>query len=320
MIKIIYHPGYNISFLGLENLHPFDSKKYGRVYQALEDRFTENLAQYLLTPAQPISQTELLTVHSLSYLDQLKSSRYAAQVLEVPFLAFLPNVLIDSALLQGMRWATQGTILGAKEALTSGLAINLSGGYHHAKPNSGEGFCAYADIALAVASVREAGLLKKDDKVVYIDLDAHQGNGVCHCFLNDDSVYIFDMYNGDIYPVDDEIAQARIDWNIPLTSMCDDKTYLNLLKSDLPAFLASIDNSGEKIGLVIYTAGTDVYQEDSLGQLGLSEAGILERDMFVINVLQHRHIPTLMVLGGGYTQQSYQLVFNTVQKILLDGN
>ncbi len=124
-----------------------------------------------------------------------------------------------------MRWATQGSILATKAAFSSGLAVNLAGGYHHAKPNAGEGFCAYSDIALAVMAVRNDDLLGETETAVYIDLDAHQGNGVCHCFLHDTQLKIFDMYNQDIYPDGDEIARERIDWNVPVSSHCSNQAY-----------------------------------------------------------------------------------------------
>jgi len=313
--KIIYHPQYNIQFIGLEALHPFDSKKYGRVWKHLYTTFGQSLSTYHLKPTKTISQTELFMVHTANYLHRLTLSTYLAQALEVPLLRYLPAWLINWVILKAMQWATKGTILAMEAAFEHGLAINLSGGYHHAKPTEGEGFCLYADIAIAIAQARQQQLLAETETVLYIDLDAHQGNGVCHCFLDDNRVQIFDMYNGQIYPSYDEIAQARIDYNIPLPTGCQDAEYLGLLKSNLPNCLSSITQT-QAIGLAIYTAGTDVYQNDRLGQLAVSQAGILERDLFVLNILRAQNIPTVMLLGGGYTSASYQLVANTVETIL----
>ena len=318
MTKIVYHPHYNIGFFGLENLHPFDSKKYGRSYRTLQKQFGKQLDEHLLQPPHPVRRATLLQVHSPSYLEQLTSAHYAAQVLEIPPIRHLPGRLTDSFVLKRMRWATQGTILATQAAFSSGLAVNLAGGYHHAKPNAGEGFCAYADIALAITTARNEGLLGKTDHVAYIDLDAHQGNGVCHCFLDDRSVNIFDMYNQDIYPAHDTIARQRIDWDVPLSTGCTTQTYLDRLKEELPNFLASLENASKTPRFAIYNAGTDVFERDPLGQLGVSEAGILERDLFVINLLRQKNIPTIMLLSGGYTDQSYQLVANTVQQLLQD--
>lgn len=316
MTKLVYHPQYNIGFFGLENLHPFDSKKYGRSYRTLQKQFGQQLTQHLLQPPHPVRRSTLLQLHSPTYLKQLTSARYAAQVLEIPPIRYLPGCLVDALVLKRMRWATQGTILAAQAAFSSGLAINLAGGYHHAKPAAGEGFCAYADIALAITTARNEGLLDKTDSIAYIDLDAHQGNGVCHCFLDDKTVHIFDMYNQDIYPAHDTVARQRIDWDVPLATGCATQPYLDTLKEELPNFLASLANESKTPSFAIYNAGTDVFEQDPLGQLGISATGILERDLFVINLLRQKKIPTIMLLSGGYTDQSYQLVANTVQRLL----
>jgi histone deacetylase 11 len=304
-----------MGFWGSDKLHPFDAKKYGRAWAVLEDSLGERLANHLVKPDRPVTREDLLLIHSPRYLDQLRSAHYVAGVLEIPLVQYLPMVLINFSVLTPMRWATEGTLLATREALSSGLAVNLAGGYHHAKPAAGEGFCAYSDIALAIHEARNKGWLSPTDFIVYIDLDAHQGNGVCHFFLNDPQVHIFDIYNEEIYPAYDHIARERIDWDLPIPSMCADDEYLDLLKGNLPAFLTSVEDKGH-IRLAIYNAGTDVYRGDSLGRLELSEPGILERDIFVINILRHRNIPTVMVLGGGYSRQSYKFVANTVQYLL----
>jgi len=74
-----------------------------------------------------------------------------------------------------MRWATQGTILAAELALQNGFTVNLGGGFHHAKPDAGEGFSVYSDIGIAVAGLRARNLIGETDRIAYIDTDAHQG-------------------------------------------------------------------------------------------------------------------------------------------------
>ena len=216
-----------------------------------------------------------------------------------------------------MRWATMGTILAARCAVKKGFTVNLGGGYHHAKPAGGEGFCIYADIALAVKRLREEGQLSKDQRVAYVDLDAHQGNGVCHCFSDDRNFFIFDMYNRDIYPCYDRQARERIDCNLPLPSRCTGIEYLRTVRSQLSPFLDSISR-GAPIGLVIYNAGTDVYEADALGGLSLSFNDVLERDYYVVEECRRRAWPVLMLLSGGYSAMSYSLVAESVGKLLED--
>ena len=109
-------------------------------------------------------------------------------------------------------------MMAARECVEHGFAVNLGGGFHHANRDGGEGFCIYSDIALAIHMLRNDGSLADDGRVAYVDLDAHQGNGVCHVFRRDDRVFIFDMYNSRIYPVSDVEARRRIDCDVPLTS------------------------------------------------------------------------------------------------------
>jgi histone deacetylase 11 len=215
-----------------------------------------------------------------------------------------------------MRWATMGTILGAREAMKTGLAINLGGGYHHASQDAGEGFCIYSDIALAVADLRQAGLLSPHQKVVYIDLDAHQGNGVCHVFFDDSRIFIFDMYNGFIYPGDTK-AKRRIDCPIALPINCGENDYMRALQSKLPGFLDALARAGD-VAFAIYNAGTDIVRGDTLGLMNVSESGVLKRDIFVLDQLADRKIPTLMLTSGGYTRDSFRLIAATLAS-LMDG-
>jgi histone deacetylase 11 len=146
--SIIFHEKYDISFLGMENLHPFDSKKYGKVFKNLQRSLSLKKEQFY-KPSE-LNPKDLELVHSKEYLNSLNHSKTIANIAEIPPLKFLPNFALKSFVLTPMKYATSGTVLGAQLALQYGWAINLSGGYHHAKANSGEGFCVFADIPLVV--------------------------------------------------------------------------------------------------------------------------------------------------------------------------
>jgi histone deacetylase 11 len=311
MVRIAFHRRYDIGLWGIERFHPFDSRKYGRAWRILRRKLGSALAPLQLKVPRPISVDELLRVHTARHLTKLGESSYIADALELPFLAKFPAWLLDRAILTPMRWAVMGTVIAGRSAIAEGLAVNLSGGYHHAKPDRGEGFCVYSDIAVCVAMMRSEGQLGASDRVAYIDLDAHQGNGVSHQFLHDSSIFLFDMFNRSIYPLDDSVARDRVDCPIPLPPGCDGQRYLDLLRSRLPGFLDGIGKS-HPVRLAIYNAGTDVFQEDTLGGLGLTAADVLERDLFVVRQLRKRGIPTVMVLSGGYSSTSYQLVADSV--------
>lgn len=312
MPSLIYSPHYDISFLGFERLHPFDSRKYGRAWSALRQALgDEALARHHVAPPKAATDADLRAVHADAYLARsLRSSAYLARALEVPPLKRLPRVLIDWRLLRPMRWAVAGTVRAARESLRTGKAFNLSGGYHHASRDRGEGFSIYSDIGVAITLLREEGLLSEDDRVVYIDLDAHQGNGVARVFFNEPRVFIFDIYNEQIYPADIH-ARRRIDCDLPIPSGYDDGRYLSTLRGELPSFLDSVSKS-RRPALAIYNAGTDVLAGDPLGYLRVSAEGILKRDQFVLSQLTERDIPWLMLPSGGYTRESYRLIADSI--------
>jgi histone deacetylase 11 len=312
-MKIVYSPHYNITFFGIERMHPFDSRKYGRAWEVLKKEFGPKLIKHHVPVERPISEKELLAAHTVEYLASLRSSVTLASALEIPLLAVLPAWIARWRALRPMRWAVQGSIQAAKCAMECGVAVNLSGGYHHAKPNQGEGFCLFSDAAMIVRRLRAEKRLLPTDAAAYIDLDAHQGNGVCHQFRDDPLVRIFDMYNRDIYPRNDLEARDRIDCNVPLEFNCTGAQYLRLLRSRLPQFL---DGWSDKPRLCIYNAGTDPYVHDRLGGLCLSDGDILERDLFVFEELATRKIPVVMLLSGGYSKVSYRLVAATVGELL----
>lgn len=314
MPGIVYSRHYNIGFFGLERLHPFDARKYGRAWRLLRRHFGTTLSEIHLRPRRPVTREELLLVHSGDYLCRLSEPSYVAGALCVPAVRHLPGWAIDRYVLRPMRWATEGTVVAASTALKRGFAVNLSGGYHHAKRHHGEGFCIYADAAVAVASLRKRRLIDDDCRIVSIDTDAHQGNGVCDVFRSDTSVFLFDIFNSRIYPMADVEARRRIDCSIPVNSSTTDADYLGALHQQLPEFLDSVGRS--PIGLAIYNAGTDVFAGDPLGRLNISAETILERDLFVVRELRKRDIPTIMLLSGGYTRQSYQLVAESVIRLI----
>lgn len=303
-LPIIFHPDYDISLLGLEKLHPFDSCKYGKVAEYLAQH---GICKTRFYEPKKITDQELTQVHSQAYLDSLKDSSVVARITEIGLLSYVPHFLVKRTLLNAMKLATGGTVLGADLALKEGWAINLSGGYHHAKAQNGEGFCVYADIPLAVKKVLEK---HPDFKIMVIDLDAHQGNGHESCLKDEKRVTIFDIYNKDVYPHDIE-AQKRIDFNYPVPAGITDEPYLSLVSTYVPQALDQVQPN-----LIIYNAGTDIFGEDPLGRMRISEQGIIKRDELVFTYAKERNIPILMVLSGGYTQKSASIIGKSIHHVL----
>jgi histone deacetylase 11 len=150
--------------------------------------------------------------------------------------------------------------------------------------------------------------------VLYIDLDAHQGNGMARLCAEhqDEQVVLLDLFNTDIYP-QDRVAQQRVDRAVPLISGMTDRTYLGLLRAHLTRAMASV-----KPRFALYNAGTDILSEDPLGGLNISEEGVRERDRFVLQTLRAAGVPVAVVLGGGYTPQSHRLIANMLCDALME--
>lgn len=94
---------------------------------------------------------------------------------------------------------------------------------------------------------------------------------------------------------------------IPLKSLTNDERYLGEVREHLPKFL---DSAGA-VKLAIYNAGTDIVSGDPIGPLDVSPAGVATRDRFVIDQLEARRIPTVIVTSGGYTELSHKLIAET---------
>jgi histone deacetylase 11 len=302
VIPLVYHPGYNITALGLERLHPFDSRKYRRIHDAL-------IARGLRRPGNfwrptPASRRDLLKVHTPEYLYSLRSSRVLARILEVPIIGLLPGVLIDWRILRPMRLATGGTVLACRLALENGVSINLGGGFHHAAAAWGGGFCVYADTPLAAEILRSEGLV---NKVMVVDLDAHQGNGTAAVFQEWPWASILDVYQEDLFPA----RKEREAYPIPLAAGTTGGEYLDIIRDSLPSALDSV-----RPDIVIYNAGSDPFIDDPLAGLRLTTSDLAERDLLVVSMIRERSIPVAMVLSGGYSTESWKIHADGIEGIL----
>ena len=304
--KIIYSPEYDLLPRGFGVLHPFDVRKYSRAWKEVERFLLPDFKSHWIQPASTIAEAALLRVHTQQYLDSLANSTVVASIVEVALARFLPAIFLDKYLLQPMRYACEGTRLATQYALDGAMVMNMSGGYHHAFADHGEGFCVYADAAVAIADARARGLLHNTDKVIMIDLDAHRGNGFNSIADTENQVDVFDMYNFQAYP---GLQQGNADmypYRIPFKSQISDEAYLQILKTELPKFIYSAGAPR----LAFYNAGTDILQGDHVGNLNVSYAGVVERDRYVLELLKSMNIPAVIMTSGGYTQQSFKLVAN----------
>ncbi|XP_006870575.1 PREDICTED: histone deacetylase 11 [Chrysochloris asiatica] len=299
---IVYSPRYNITFMGLEKLHPFDAGKWGKVVNFLKEE--KLLSDNMLVEAQEASEEDLLVVHTRRYLNKLKWSFVVATITEIPPVICLPNFLVQRKVLRPLRTQTGGTIMAGKLAMERGWAINVGGGFHHCSSDQGGGFCAYADITLAIKFLFER--VEGISRATIIDLDAHQGNGHERDFMGDKRVYIMDVYNRHIYP-GDRYAKQAIRRKVELEWGTEDDEYLekvgrNITKA-LKEYLPDV---------VVYNAGTDVLEGDRLGGLSISPEGIVKRDELVFRVVRSYQVPILMVTSGGYQKRTARIIADSI--------
>ncbi|XP_071349811.1 histone deacetylase 11 isoform X2 [Trachinotus anak] len=190
-LPIVYHPDYNITFMGLEKLHPFDAGKWGKVIRFLKEE--QFISDGDIVGALEATEEDLLVVHTKRYLNRLKWSVVVATITEIPPLLFLPNFLVQRKVLRPLRTQTGGTIMAGKLAVDRGWAINVGGGFHHCSSDRGGGFCAYADITLAIKFLFER--VDGISRATIIDLDAHQMTRlfILHLVLSDSAAHLREM-------------------------------------------------------------------------------------------------------------------------------
>uniref|UniRef100_A0A665WIT4 Histone deacetylase 11 n=1 Tax=Echeneis naucrates TaxID=173247 RepID=A0A665WIT4_ECHNA len=301
-LPIVYHPDYNITFMGLEKLHPFDSGKWGKVICYLKEE--QFIHDGNIVGALEATEEDLLVVHTKHYLNRLKWSLVVATITEIPPLLFLPNFLVQRKVLKPLRTQTGGTIMAGKLAIDRGWAINVGGGFHHCSSDRGGGFCAYADITLAIKFLFER--VQGISKATIIDLDAHQGNGHERDFMDDRRVFIMDMYNPYIYPRD-EYAKRAIKRKVELEWGTEDFEYLQKVHLHSEGALNEVQPD-----IIVYNAGTDILDGDPLGGLSISPQGIVKRDEIVFRAARRRGIPILMITSGGYQKKTARIIANSI--------
>jgi len=173
---------------------------------------------------------------------------------------------------------------------TPWVAGQIAGGTHHAYHDRGEGFCAFSDMAVAANAVL-GGYHGAVGKVLFVDLDVHQGNGNAALFKDDDRVFTFSMHcSGNIF------SQREVsDVDVEVEPGTDDETYLSTLGKWLDHLLPYV-----KPDLVMFQAGVDGLWCDRLGKLNLTPGGLSRRNVMVANACLSRAVPLLVLMGGGY--------------------
>ena len=290
--KLVYHERYDLNL----GPHVFPSQKFRLIAEQLL-REGIAVAGDFVRPS-PAGDDDLLRVHTPEWVNKLKTGTLTAgdvMKLEVPY---------SPELVEAVWLAAGGTILAAQSALRYGFGANLSGGFHHAYPGHGEGFCAIHDVAVAIRRLQADGAIQK---AMVIDTDVHHGNGTAAIFGKDSSVFTISIHQENNYPA--HKPPSTIDLN--MMDRADDDEYLATL---IPTVQQALDEFCPE--MVFYVGGADPYCEDQLGGLSLTKKGLMERDRRVFEEARRRDIPVANTLAGGYARNVEDTVRIHVNTIL----
>lgn len=277
--KFIYSNDYWMLDIGR---HVFPIVKYRLIYERLLALGANR--ENFLNP-QLASDNDVLLVHSPKYLRKLKSGGFSAVEIATLELPYSPELARFALMNVG------GTILTAERALKDGLAVHIGGGFHHAFPDHGEGFCTLNDVAVALEKMKKEARIGRG---MVVDCDLHQGNGTAFIFQNKDYAFTFSIHQMDIYPA--EKPPGSID--VGLWSGDGDVQYLSQVRAHFPRLYSEF-----KPDLIFYLAGADPYEKDQLGSLKVTIGGLQERDRVIIGEARRLRIPVAVVLAGGYGRE-----------------
>jgi acetoin utilization deacetylase AcuC-like enzyme len=308
--KLIYSDDYYLPI----GAHVFPAQKYRLIHQRLLETGLAGPGDFVTT--QPDSDDDIRLVHTREYVQKLKTGTLSAQEeqqMEVPYSPELVKAFWLSA---------GGSILAADLALRDGVACNIGGGFHHAFPDHGEGFCVVHDVAVAIKRMHQEG---KITRAMTVDCDVHNGNGTAAIFPpkirlghplpsasasqrdihatheatggNADGeldVFTISLHQAHNYPA--YKPPSSIDINLP--DGTNDEEYLGWLDQSMSSAFRHFAPE-----LVCYIAGADPYKEDQLGGLSLTIEGLKKRDELVLRVAKARNVPVMITYAGGYARR-----------------
>jgi acetoin utilization deacetylase AcuC-like enzyme len=308
--KLVYSDAYYLPI----GTHVFPAEKYRRVRDRL-------LSTGVATPddfiePQPATDQDILLAHTPEYVHKLKTGTLTPREemeMEIPY---------SRDLVEAFWLAAGGSILAAQLSLIDKVSISIGGGFHHAFPDHGEGFCMIHDVAVAIRR------LQRDDKIrsaMTLDCDVHQGNGTAAIFAGTrtassmlpsvssstlarregvpDHGKMREAHAGDVFTISLHQHNNYPLWKPPSSIDVDlpdgvgDDDYLAWLDNALSSGLRQFEPD-----LLCYIAGADPYKEDQLGGLSLTIEGLKQRDELVFRVARTRGIPVMVTFAGGYAQ------------------
>ncbi|MEL7232430.1 MAG: histone deacetylase, partial [Pseudomonadota bacterium] len=274
MTAIIHHPDYDAATVGDD--HRFPMRKYSIVAELLRAQ------GYSFETPPHASVIELERAHNPDYVHAVLTSRIDRKLERKIGFPVTPAIAARS------RASCGGTLLAARRALDIGTSANLAGGSHHARPETGAGFCVFNDVAIAALALLAE---KPNLKIAVLDFDVHHGDGTALIFADNPQVFTTSLHCQDNWPR----TKPPSDLDIGLPKGTTDDEYLTAAAS---ALTQTLDRA--KPDLLFYNAGVDPHTEDRLGLLDISDSGLKAREHLIADTCREKGLPLSTSLGGGY--------------------
>lgn len=306
---------YTDEFLAydLGSSHPLQQRRLKMVRDTLREHGVLEsaggpVAERLPTPAD----VELLQrVHTEAYLDAVQRASEDPGARGLREFGLGPG---DTPAFKGI-WPSSrlyaGGSIDAARLVTSGefeIAFNVAGGLHHAHGDRASGFCTFNDLALAVLGLRDAGY----QRVAYIDIDVHHGDGVQFLFWNDPDTltislhespeWLFPRVSGFVSEIGGEGAEGS-SINIPFAPYTGDAVWLDAFEAVVPEALARF-----KPDALVLQTGADAHVGDPLAHLALSTQGWLTAFTRLLELGEGK--PIVVTGGGGYNLETVRRLWS----------
>ena len=185
---------------------------------------------------------------------------------------------------------TNGAVEATIYAVNNGgITGNMAGGTHHAHRDFGSGYCIFNDLAIsAIYAIENLGL----NRVAILDLDVHQGDGTATILSQEERIRTISVHCATNFPFRKSVS----DFDLPVEPLANDDTYLKAVLESVEICLSFEPD------LVLYQAGVDGLETDSLGKINVSREGMRKRNRHVFETMLVNRIPTVIFMGGGYSK------------------
>ncbi|QWV94543.1 acetoin utilization protein AcuC [Geomonas oryzisoli] len=295
--------------------HPFKVQRYRLARDLMDAYGLLDLPAMTQVRPRPVSEPQLLSAHSAEYLDRLREFSAAGEP-RADFRYGLGDV--ENPVFPGVYdWAclgVSGTLEAARLVSEEGYAaaFNPLGGYHHAQAGRASGFSYLNDAVVAINHLLEQG-----KTVVYLDLDAHHGDGVQNAFYADDRVLTISMHESGVYffpgtGFENETGEGAgrgYSVNLPLLAHTDDALFMKAFDEVAFPLIAAFDPD------VLFTQlGADTFRTDPLTRLEVTTHAY----SYIMRKLRALEIPWVAVGGGGYDQMNVARAWTIAWGIMND--